>query len=333
MRIFIAGATGVLGRRMVAELAGRGHEVVGMARDDEKAALVRRLGGVPARASLFDADALARAAEGAEVVVHAATAIPEAMEARSPKAWEANDRIRREGTRALTEAAARIGARRYLQQSVAWVVRTPPGGPFYDERTSADPSPLLRSAVEGEEIAMAAGARHGFEAAVLRGGLFYGADTSHSRMMTRLLLRRRLPVLGRGDFLSAPVHADDVARAFTLAVEAPSAAGTWHVVDDEPVTAAALFRHWAAALGAPEPRRLPLWIARLLLGKDVVESMTVSMNTSNAKIRRELGWAPRYPTYREGIAQMVAAWREEGFLPRAAPDDAVRVAAAPARAS
>ncbi|HEX2203631.1 MAG TPA: NAD-dependent epimerase/dehydratase family protein, partial [Longimicrobium sp.] len=315
MKIFIAGATGVLGRRMVAELAGRGHEVVGMARGEEKAALVRSLGGVPAQVSLFDADALARAADGAEVVVHAATAIPTGMEARSPKAWEANDRIRRDGTRALTEAAARVGARRYLQQSVAWVVRTAPGGPFYDESTPPDPPAPLVSAIDGERIALEAGAKHGFEAAVLRGGMFYGADTAHNRMMTELLLKRRLPILGRGDYLTAPIHADDVAGAFVLAAEAPRVTGTWHVVDDEPVTAAALFRRLAEAVGAPEPRRLPLWIAKLLLGRVVVEAMTVSMNTSNAKLRRELGWVPRYPTYREGIAQMVAAWREEGFLP------------------
>jgi 2-alkyl-3-oxoalkanoate reductase len=317
MKVFIAGATGVLGRRMVAELAGRGHEVVGMARGAEKAALVRRLGGTPVEASLFDADALARAADGAEVVVHVATSIPTGLEARNPKTWEMNDRIRREGTRALTLAAGRVGARRYLQQSVAWVVSTPPGGPFYDERTPPRPAAVLRSAIEGEETAREAGERHGYGVGVLRGGLFYGADTGHSRMMAELLLKRRLPVLGRGDYLVAPVHADDAAHAFSVAAEA-DAVGTWHVVDDEPVPAAVFFAHFAAALGAPPPRRLPLWIARLLLGKGPLESLITSMNTSNARIRRELGWAPRYPTYREGIAQMVAAWREEGFLPRAA---------------
>jgi 2-alkyl-3-oxoalkanoate reductase len=320
MKVFIAGATGVLGRRMVAELARHGHEVVGMARGAEKAALVRSLGGEPAEVSLFDADALARAAEGAQVVVHAATAIPTGMDARSPRAWAVNDRIRREGTRALTRAAGLVGARRYIQQSVAWVVRTAPGGPFYDERTPADPSALLRSAVEGEEIAREAGDRHGFETAVLRGGGFYGADTAHSRVMAQLLLRRRLPVFGRGDYLLAPVHADDVASAFVVAAEAPSARGIWHVVDDEPVPAAEFFRRFAAAVGAPAPRRIPLWLAKLLLGRDPVEALTVSMNTSNAKIRRELGWAPRYPTSREGLAQMAAAWREEGFLPRPSAD-------------
>ena len=323
MKVFIAGATGVLGRRMVAELAGRGHEVVGMARDEEKAALVRSLGGTPARVSLFDADALARAADGAEVVVHAATSIPVGMEARKRASWAMNDRIRREGTRALTAAAGRVGARAYLQQSVAWVVRRAPDGPFYDESTPADPPDLLRSAVDGEEIAAEAGGRYGFAVSILRGGGFYGADTGHSRVMARLLLKRGFPVLGRGDFRVAPVHVDDVASAFVLAAESPRAGGIWHVVDDQPVTAAEFFGRFARVIGAPAPRRIPLWVAKLLLGSAPVNAMTTSMNTGNAKIRRELGWAPRWPTFREGLDEMVAAWRAEGFLPPAGREGSI----------
>jgi nucleoside-diphosphate-sugar epimerase len=276
-------------------------------------ALVRSLGGTPAAVSLFDADALARAAEGAQVVIHAATAIPTGLDARSPGAWEMNDRIRREGTRALTAAAGRVGARRYLQQSVAWVVKTAPGGPFYDESTPPDPPALLRSAVDGEQIAHEAGALHGFRVGVLRAGVFYGPDTAHLRAMAGLLRRRRLPIPGRGDHLVAMIHVEDVARAFAMAAEAEGAEGTWHVLDDAPVPYAEMVRHFAALLGAPAPRRLPLWVARLLLGRGATESLTTSMNTSSAKIRRELGWAPRYPTYREGLAQVLAAWREEGF--------------------
>lgn len=326
MRIFIAGATGVLGRRLVAWLAEDGHDVVGLSRSDAKAKLIGDLGGTPARVSLFDADALARAAEGSEVVIHAATAIPTGADARSRRAWEENDRIRRAGTRALSAAAARVGPRRYLQQSVAWVVKRGPDDPFYDEDTPPDPPRLLRSAVEGEEIAMEAGAHHGFEVAVLRGGSFYGPDTAHSRAIASLLRKRRMPILGDGSFRVAPIHVDDVARAFMLAARSPGAAGIWHVVDDVPVPFATLLRRFAALIGAPAPRRLPLWLARLALGRPAIESLTTSMNTTNAKLRRELGWAPRFPDHRSGLEHMVGVWREEDFLVPARPAPSPRAA-------
>ena len=306
MHVFIAGATGVLGRGLTAELVRRGHRVTGLARGAEKAAVVSSLGGRAVEADLFDADALARAMEGADVVVHAATAIPTGLGARKPAAWVMNDRIRTAGTRALAEAAGRVGARRYLQQSVAWVVETAPDGPPFDESTPPRPPVLLRTAVEVEEIARGAGARHGFAVGVLRGGSFFGAETAHTRMMAEMLRARRFPVLGRGDSLVAPVHVDDAAAAFADAAES-GLAGTWHVVDDEPVRSVELLRHFARLLGAPPPRHLPLWLARLLLGRAPVAALTTSMNTSNAKIRRELGWTPRHPTYREGLAQVVAA--------------------------
>jgi 2-alkyl-3-oxoalkanoate reductase len=318
MKVFIAGATGVLGRRLVALFAQRGHEVVGLARTPTKAERVRSLGGRPAAASLFDADALARAAGGADVVIHAATAITVGTGSRRRNAWEPNDRVRRDGTRALTAAAARVGARRYLQQSVAWVLRNRGRGRFYDERTPPDPPALVRSAVDAERIAGEAGGRHGFSVGILRGGSFYGPDT-FTRGMAALLHARRMPIIGSGEFLVAPIHADDMARAFVLAAES-GADGIWHVIDDEPVAFAQLLRHLAGAIGAPAPRHVPVWLARLMLGGHVVDSLTTSMHTSNARIRRELGWAPQYPTYREGIAATIAEWaheRREGGEPPA----------------
>lgn len=305
MRIFIAGATGVLGRQLVRRFTDAGHEVVGLARTDANAELIRALGGRPARADLFDLESLSAAAEGADVVIHAATAIPAGASMRSRKGWEVNDRIRREGTRTLTGAAGAVGADLYLQQSVAWVVETAPDGPAYDEDTPPNPPELLRSAVDGERIARSAGAAHGFHVGVLRGGSFYGPEAS--RGTAALLRARRMPVVGAGEQLVAPIHEADMARAFLAAAES-DAEGTWHVVDDEPVPHATLLRHFASALGAPEPRRIPRWLGRLLLGRHVLESLTTSMNTSNARARRELGWAPRFPTYRDGIAATVRAW-------------------------
>ena len=316
MKVFIAGATGVLGRALVRQLSARGHEVVGLARSAEGEQLIRSLGGQSRGADLFDADSLARAADGATAVVHAATAIP--LKTRTSLAdWTLNDRIRREGTRALTRAAALVGAQVYLQQSVVWVAR-PTDGAFFDEDAPIRPHPILMSAVDGELIALEAGARHGFATAVLRYGAFYGADTGHTRSMAEALAARKLPIIGRGDARLGAVHVDDAAGAAVAALEA-GRGGLWHVVDDHPVSSAELFMELARRIGAPAPRHAPVWLARLLAGSYTVEMFTVATHTSNARIRRDLGWAPSFPTIREGLDQVVAAWQAEGFMVGAGP--------------
>lgn len=303
MRVYIAGATGVLGRRLVKQFAERGHEVVGMARSDEGAARVRAAGGRPSRASLFDAAAMARDAEGAEVVIHAATAIPAA--GTPPGAgWAANDRIRLEGTKALVAAAKAVGARRYLQQGIVFIVAPGPRPP-YDERVVPEPSRITASAVEGERIAL--GAADGLDVAVLRFGVFYAADTSHTIAMAEMLRRRRLPIIGTGETITAPIHADDAAAAMVAAAEG-SGTGIWHVVDDRPLSYAEYFRTFARALGAPEPRRAPVWLARLLAGQSAVEFLSISMETGNAKFKRDYGWRPRWPEWGEGVRAVVGEW-------------------------
>ena len=311
MKVFIAGATGVLGRSLTRQLQGRGHEVLGLARSAKGERVIASLGGRSCRADMFDVDSLARAAEGAEVVVHAATAIPTSSRP-SPADWALNDRIRREGTRALAAAAARVGARLYIQQSVVWVA-TPPDGAFFDEDSPAYPDEITRSALDGEQIAREAGEQAGFAVAVLRFGGFYGAESAHIRQFGAALAARKLPIFGRGDAIWANIHVDDAAAA-TLAVAEAGRGGLWHVVDDEPATAAAVLTALAARLGAPAPWRIPLWLARLLAGGHAVRFLTRSTRTSNARFRRDLGWAPRYPSYREGLDQIVAAWAAEGFL-------------------
>lgn len=317
MRLFIAGATGDLGRALLAESARRGHVALGLARSPEKAAVIRSLGGDPVSGDLFRPEFLARAVAQADVVIHAATRIPAGTAVRRASAWAENDRLRRDGTRALTELARRVGARSYLQQSVAWVVRTRPDGPAYDEETPADPPVLLRSAVDGERIAREALDGTGVRVGVLRGGAFYGADTGNSRTMAAMLRAGRLPIIGRGDHLTAPIHVDDMARAFVLAAER-GAAGTWHIVDDEPVRMADFLTTFARALGARAPRRVPAFVGRLLLGGDVMESLMTSMRTTNARAKRELGWAPVLPSVAEGIPQMVRTWEMRGGAQRSA---------------
>lgn len=310
MKIFVGGATGVLGRRLVRLFLERGHQVVGLARSPEAEGLIRRLGGEPRRADLFDAESLACASEGCDAVIHAATAIPTRPRTR-PADWAMNHRIRREGTSALTAAAAKIGARVYLQQSIVWVARPPDGSPF-DENSPIQPHPVYDSAADGERIARQAGDRHGFRVAVLRCGAFYSADAAHSRMLAEGLARRRMPVIGRGEAVMALIHSDDAAGAFVAAAEA-GRDGLWHVVDDQLITVAELLATLAQELGAPPPRRIAPWLARLVAGKAAVEYFTTSTRTSNQKIRSEIGWTPRFPTIREGLKEVVAAWRAEGF--------------------
>lgn len=311
MRVFIAGATGVLGRRMVRQLAEKHHQVVGLARDDRGARTIQKLGGEAVVADIFDAGALAAAVGRADAVIHAATSIP--SKAPGDRAsWELNDRLRREGTRALTGAAARLGARTYVQQSIVWVAR-PEDDSFFDERTKVTrPGELYRSAFDGEGIAAEAGARHGFNVAVLRCGGFYAPDAAHTRMFARGLLGRRLPVVGAGCAVSANLHAEDAAAAFVAAAES-GRAGLWHVTDDEPLTVREMLLEFARRLGAPAPRRVPLWLARLFVPKGVLEFFTRSTRTSNRLFREEAGWAPRFPSFRAGLGDVIETWRTEGF--------------------
>ncbi|HEX8709339.1 MAG TPA: NAD-dependent epimerase/dehydratase family protein [Pyrinomonadaceae bacterium] len=310
MKVFIAGATGVLGRRLVRQLAGRGHSVVGLARSQQGQSLLRSLGGESRTADIFDADALARAAEGAEVVIHAATAIPSRQRMR-PRDWVLNDRLRREGTSALAEAAARIGARLYMQQSIVWLAR-PRDGSFFDETAAPQPDAVTLSALDSEKIATEEGIRSGFEVALLRCGLFYAPDASHTRMMGEGLKRRRLPIIGSGEAVLACLHADDAASAFVTAAEA-GRGGLWHVVDDQPVTVAELFSDFAEMLGAKPPRHVPVWLARLAAGNYTADFFTSSIRTSNARFRRETGWSPGFPSYRQGLRQVISTWKAEGF--------------------
>ncbi|HEV2864425.1 MAG TPA: NAD(P)-dependent oxidoreductase [Pyrinomonadaceae bacterium] len=311
MKVFIAGATGVLGRRMVGQFLARGHSVVGLARDEKGRQTIERLGGEAVVGDIFDSGSLAAAVGRADVVIHAATSIPTKISG-GRQAWEMNDRLRREGTRALTEAAARVGAGTYVQQSIVWVAR-PADDSFFDEKTEVkEPDELYRSAFDGERIARDAGERYGFNVAVLRCGGFYAPDASHTRMFAQGLLRRRLPLLGGGRAVSANLHADDAASAFVAAAEA-GRRGLWHVTDDEPVTIKEMLVEFASRLGAPAPRRIPLWLARLFVWKGALEFFTRSTLTSNRLFREEVGWAPRFPSFRAGLGDVVGTWRSEGF--------------------
>ena len=308
MKVFIAGASGVLGRRLIQQFAARGHSVVGQVRSAKAEGVVRAVGGEPRHADLFDAESLARAADGCDTVIHSATAIPTKTKT-TPADWAMNDHIRRKGTRCLTEAAAKIGAKAYLQQSSAWVARPKDESPF-NEDSPAVPDPAIQSAIDAEAIAREAGSADGFTVAILRGGFFYDSESAHTRMLADGLRKRQMPIIGTGDAVWAMIHTDDAANAYLTAAEQPRN-GVWHVVDNELVTVRAFLGEFAARLGARPPRRVPVWLAKWLAGEQAVRYFTKSNRTTNARLRRDFAWTPRYPTYREGLDQVVAAWNAE----------------------
>ncbi len=311
MKIFITGATGVLGKRLVKEFVSRGHSVTGMVRSTQGEELVNSLGGNPSRAGLFDKEALLPAVEGSDVVIHAATSIP--VKARMKlEDFALNDRIRREGTRILTECAVKAGAKKLIFQDVVWVAR-PPDGSYFDESSPANPDKSVQSGIDGENIVLQAGEKYGFIPTVLRCGFFYGSDTAHTRTIGEGLKKRKFPIIGSGDSLWSNVHVDDAAAAFvTAALE--DLKGVWHVVDDGPVRVSEFLNGFADRLGAPAPRRIPEWLGRILAGSYAVNFFTASTYTSNNKLRTGSSWSPKYPTYKEGLDQIVRDWKTEGFL-------------------
>ena len=310
MRVLVAGSSGVLGRRIVRKLVARGHTVVGLVRSVTAEATVRSLGGEPRTADLFDSKAVAQAADGCEIIIRAATAIPTKVRT-GPADWAMNDHVRREGTRSLVAAATHVGARAFLQESIVWAVGTLDGRPF-DEDAPPAGDPILASALDGEQIAREAGSAHGFATLALRCGGFYSADGWHTRILAESIARGRPVLIGRESPVWSLIHTDDAASAFVTAVEAPRT-GVWHIVDDRPVPLVDFLGEMARRLGARPPRRMPWWLARLFLGRHGTRILSSSFSTSNARFRRDFRWQPSFPTYVEGLEQVATAWQSEGF--------------------
>ncbi|WP_440009583.1 NAD-dependent epimerase/dehydratase family protein [Halomicrococcus sp. SG-WS-1] len=316
MKVFITGATGVLGRRLVDRLTDRDHEVVGLARDEAGERIVGRRGGTARRGDVLDPETLERAMDDdVEVAVHAATAIPDSTKP-SDEEWARNDRVRFEGAKNLLDATP-DRLRQVLFPSVVWVARQPDGS-WFDETADRHPDRATRSAADVEDFLQERAAGDGFDATVLRCGFFYAPDARDTHTWGERLLDGDLPVvggglLGRQDAELSFVHADDAAAAFVAAIET-EAGGTYHVVDDEPVTGAAFFEAFADLLEAPEPGRIPAWLARFFVGKINAEGFTSPMPTTNEKAKRELDWEPEYPTYRDGLEQVVETWKADGTL-------------------
>jgi 2-alkyl-3-oxoalkanoate reductase len=308
MRVFVAGATGALGRRLVPLLVAGGHQVTAMTRSPGKAAGLRAAGAEPVVADALDRDAvLAAVAEARpEVVVHQLTALAGALDFRRfDESFAATNRLRTEGTDHLVAAARAAGARRLVAQSFTGWPFARVGGPVKTEDDPLDPDPpaeLRRTLDAIRRLESAVLGADGLEGLVLRYGGFYGPGTSVGAggSMLEDLRRRRFPMVGAGTGVWSFVHIDDAAAATVAAVER-GAPGIYQIVDDDPAPVSAWLPELAAAVGARPPRRLPAWVARLVAGEHAVVMMTEVRGASNAKARRELGWRPAWPSWRQGF--------------------------------
>jgi nucleoside-diphosphate-sugar epimerase len=317
MKVFVAGATGVLGSALVPQLVARDHEVFGMTRSVSKQDLVRRLGARPVVADALDPDAVAQAVAAAEpeVIVHQLTALSGKLSARDLRHPERSapatmtNRLRIEATDNLLAAGRAVGARRFVAQSFGAFRWARTGGPVLSEADPIDPNPpgAMRPALAGIlHVEQAVPAIDWGEGVVLRYGGFYGPGTAISLApdapMAGPIRRRLFPIIGDGGGIWSHVHVDDAAAATVIAVERGDP-GIYNIADDEP----APVREWlpvlASALGAKPPRRIPRWVGRLAAGDMATIMMTESRGASNAKAKRELGWQLRYPSWRQGFAQ------------------------------
>jgi 2-alkyl-3-oxoalkanoate reductase len=308
MRVFLAGGSGVVGARLVPALLAAGHEVTALTRSPDKTEALRAAGAEPAVADALDRDAIVAAVGAArpEAVIHQLTAIPQRINPRRmARDFELTNRLRSDGTDNLVAAAREAGARRFLAQSFAGWPYAREGGPVKDEDDRLDPDPpgdlgpLLAAIRHLEEAVTGA---EGLEGVVLRYGPFYGPGTAVAPggSIVEDVRRRRFPVVGDGGGVWSFVHIDDVAGATVAALER-GAPGIYNVVDDEPATVAEWLPALAEAIGAPPPRHVPALAARLAAGVHGVAMMTEIRGASNAKARRELGWQPRHPSWREGF--------------------------------
>lgn len=304
MRLFVAGATGVVGRRLVPLLVAAGHRVTAVGRSPGKRAALARLGAAPVEVDLFDREGVARRLEGHGAVINVATHIPPSsgrMLLRS--AWKENDRIRREASANLATAALAAGAGRFVQESFA-PIYADGGDRWVDESWPLRPVRYNRSVLDAERAAAEFTAKGGV-GVVLRFAAFYGNDAFHVPDAIAIIRKGWAPLPGAPAAFFSSIHHDDAATAVLAALRAR--AGAYNVADDEPLSRREYVDSLAAAVGAPPPRLLPLWLTRL--GGSLAELLSRSLRISNRKLREETDWAPAFPSVREGWPEVVRLLR------------------------
>jgi 2-alkyl-3-oxoalkanoate reductase len=281
MRVFVVGATGVLGRNVLPRLLERGHEVRALVRQPAQAERLNRLGIQAAVGDILDRGSLEAPIAGCDAALHLATAIPGSQRAED---WLPNDRIRRDGTRNLLAAAAGAGVTRYIQQSITFLYGDR-GQEVADEQTPLQPAGRTRSAADMEERVR----ESALEWCILRGGALYGPHTGAEEGWKEGIRSGSLRLPGEGTGLVSLIHEVDFARAVILALERAPAGSGFNVVDDQPVTYRELYGHVAARLDFRTP--------------DAGGPPFRSLGCSNARLRTQLDWSPTFPTFRSGIVE------------------------------
>jgi 2-alkyl-3-oxoalkanoate reductase len=294
MKIFIIGATGVLGRHAVPQLVQSGHQVLGLARSESNVALLRSLGAEPARADLFDAAALTRAVEGCDAILHLATKIPSTMNLGKRSAWVATDHIRREGTRNVVDAALAQHVQTVVYPSICFAY--PDSGAEWIDAT------LDKLVVEDYYATTFEAEREvqrftdaGGKGITLRMGFFYGPESPQSQDQLRIARWGIASVPGRPDAYHPFVVIEDAALAIVAALEhAPT--GTYDIVEDEPPTTVEINAAMAKAVGRHRLRSLPEFLVQMMMGREILSAMSRSQRVSNRRFKDATGWSPRYST-------------------------------------
>jgi nucleoside-diphosphate-sugar epimerase len=309
MRVFVTGATGALGRHLVPGLVAAGHEVTGTTRTPGKVARLREAGAEPVVLDGLDREAVIAAvlAAAPEVILHQMTALADMRSLRNPdKAFAATNELRTRGTDNLLAAAAQAGTRRVIAQGYAGAgPDKPSGGALKTEEDPLDWQPIpsaarMVAAIKHVETTVPGAVPEGI---VLRYGAFYGPGASD--VLLEMLRKRQVPVVGGGTGVWSFIEITDAAAATLAAVERGEP-GVYNVVDSDPAPVTQWLPYLAQVAGAKPPLRVPAWIGRLLAGEFVVAQMTTSRGYSNEKARKELGWEPRYASWREGFRAWVS---------------------------
>jgi nucleoside-diphosphate-sugar epimerase len=313
MRILVAGATGAIGLQLVPQLIAAGHSVVGTTRTPAKAAIIKRMGAEPAIVDGLDAPAIRDTVIAAQpdIIIDQMTDLADVTDLRHfDRAFATTNKLRTEGTDFLLAAARDVGVKRFIAQSFCGWTYGRGGEQIKTEADALDPDPPeeLRGtlqAIQHLEDAVTGSATP--EGIVLRYGSFYGPDTGMlSRAMIDQLRRRRVPLIGGGGARWSFIHVEDAASATVAAVERGKPGHIYNIVDDEPAEVSEWLPALAVLLGARPPIRVPAWLGRLFAGEHLVSMMTEVRAGSNAKAKRELGWRPAHPSWREGFAEIAS---------------------------
>ena len=303
MRVFVAGAGGAVGKRLVPMLVARGHQVTGTSSRPESAERIRRLGAEPVVVDGLDAAGIGQAVARAEpdAIIHEMTALSGTPDFRNFDRWFAlTNRLRTEGTENLLAAAQASGVKRFVAQSFTGWSNSREGSWIKTEDDPLDPQPVkdqtqTLAAIKFLERAVLEAPLEGI---VVRYGGLYGPGSSEA--LGGILRKRMFPVIGNGAGIVSSTHIDDAASG-TLAALERGRRGIYNIVDDEPTPSREFIPAVAEALGAPKPLRIPAWLGRLLAGEVAVTMMTEGRGSSNAKAKRELGWQPIWPSWRDGF--------------------------------